>query len=115
MTHVIDLRHWLDEHGNPAQPVRRQALRIARLVEYGGPLAIGYRRETLVECSRRVDRKPCQGLLWVARIDAATIDAFCLLCRREHLIISGWEDTIWADGPMEPVGPDDDCAPSAPN
>jgi len=111
MTHVIDIRHWLDEDGFPARPVRKQALRVARLIEYGGPLEIGHTRATLVECSRRGDRRPCEGLLWVVKADARTIEAFCAMCRREHLLISGWEDTEWADGPMEPLPPGTDERP----
>jgi hypothetical protein len=113
MTHVIHLAHWLDEHGQPATAVRRQALRVARLVEYGGPLEVGYVRETLVECSRRVDRQPCLGLLWVRKVDGSTIEAYCPVCPREHLVITGWLMTDWADGPMEPVPPDlyDELAP----
>jgi len=95
----------------PAAPVRRQALRIARLIEYGGPLELGYSRETLVECSRRLDRRPCEGLLWVSKLDAHTIEAECLLCRRERILISGWEAMPWADGPMEPVAPPEDDRP----
>lgn len=105
MTHVIDIRHWLDEDGMPAKAVRKQALRVARLIEYGGPLEVEHVRATLVECSRRVERRPCVGLLWVLKADAKTIEAFCEHCRREHLVISGWEDTVWADGPMEPLPP----------
>lgn len=107
MTQVINIQHWLDENGAPAPPVRRQALRIARLIEYGGPLAVGYGRETLVECSRRVDRRRCEGLLWVAKATNATLEAFCPVCRREDLVISGWEETEWAEGPMEPISADD--------
>src|SRR5204862_4430696 len=88
MTHVINIQHWLDEQGDPAPAVRRQALRVARLIEYGGPLGVGYIRGTLVECSRRVDRRACTGLLWVGKIDDKTIEAYCLKCRREHLLIS---------------------------
>jgi len=113
MTQVINIQHWLDENGAPAPPVRRQALRIARLIEYGGPLATGYGRETLVECSRRVDRRRCEGLLWVAKASDGTLVACCPVCRREDLVISGWEDTDWADGPMEPVSTDD-AEPPAP-
>jgi hypothetical protein len=51
MTHVINIQHWLDEDGDPVPAVRRQALRVARLIEYGGPLGVGYIRGTLVECS----------------------------------------------------------------
>jgi hypothetical protein len=61
-----------------------------------------------------VDRRPCQGLLWVGKSNAATIEAFCLNCQREHLVISGWEATAWAAGPMEPLGPDDQPASASP-
>ncbi|MGE0867549.1 MAG: hypothetical protein AB7P03_03240 [Kofleriaceae bacterium] len=54
-----------------------------------------------------MERRPCPGLLWVQKLDERTIEAYCLSCRREHLLISGWELTEWADGPMEPLGPDD--------
>jgi hypothetical protein len=111
MTHVINIQHWLDENGAPARAVRKQALRVARLIEYGGPLEIGHARATLVECTRRVERRPCEGLLWVVKKDAGTIEAFCESCRREHLLISGWEDTEWADGQMEPLTPEDLQAP----
>lgn len=111
MTDVINIQHWLDENGDPAPPVRRQALRVARLIEYGGPLAVGHARATLVECSRRVDRRPCVGLLWVVKKDEATIEAFCVTCRREHLLVSGWEITEWADGPMDPLPPEDEDRP----
>lgn len=111
MTHVINIQHWLDENGAPARAVRKQALRVARLIEYGGPLEIGHARATLVECTRRVQRRPCEGLLWVVKRDAGTIEARCESCHREHLLISGWETTEWADGPMEPLTPEDLAAP----
>jgi hypothetical protein len=107
MTHGINIQHWLDEHGQPAAAVRRGALRVARLIEYGGPLEVGQIRATLVECSRRVKRRACSGLLWVGKLDTGTIEAYCLGCQREHLLISGWEETEWADGPMEPVRTDE--------
>jgi hypothetical protein len=104
---VVDIRHWLDEAGQPAGPVRRQALRIARLIEYGGPLQARQFRQTLVECSRRVQRKPCEGLLWVEKQQDGRIVAFCRMCEKEEIYISGWEETEWADGPMEPFSVDD--------
>jgi hypothetical protein len=106
MTHVIDIQHCLDANGEPVPALRRQVLRIARLIEYGGPLEVGQTRGTLVECSRRIDRRPCQALLWVSKIDAETIEACCLKCLREHILISGWALTEWAAGPMEPIGPE---------
>jgi hypothetical protein len=111
MTYVINIQHWLDEHGAPARAVRKQALRVARLIEYGGQLEVGHARETLVECSRRVNRRACDGLLWVVKADAQTIEAYCPICRRERLLISGWEETVWADGPMEPLPPITDELP----
>ena len=110
MALVIDIRHWLDEHGEPVPAVRRRALRVARLIEYGGPLAPRHTRPTLVECSRR----GCHGLLWVVKQPGGTIDALCPDCEREHLVIEGWESTCWAEGPLPalPVGESD---PSLPN
>lgn len=107
MTLVVDIRHWLDENGDPHPRVRKQALRMARLIEYGGRLARGQCRETLVECSRRPVRKPCLGLLWVLKADDDTIDAYCHVCKAERILISGWQETQWADGPMEPFSTDD--------
>jgi hypothetical protein len=111
MTHVINIRHWLDESGEPVPSLRRQVLRMARLIEYGGPLEVGQTRGTLVECSRRVARRPCEGLLWISKVDAGTLEACCLDCRREHILLSGWELTEWALGPMEPIGPEPDPEP----
>lgn len=107
MVASIDIRHWLTDSGNPHPNVRRPALRVARLIEYGGLLEPGQMRETLIECSRRPGRKPCEGLLWVVKTDDGHIEAFCQVCKQERIYISGWEDTEWADGPMEPVDPDE--------
>src|SRR5262249_8893553 len=49
---VVDPHHWLLEDGSlPTENLRlrRRALRIARTIEYGGPLRRGETRETLVE------------------------------------------------------------------
>ena len=102
---VVDIRHWLHHddipHDNPT--LRRRVLHIARLIEYGGPLSHGEFRETLVECSCRPKRKPCLGLLWVTKEDDDRIYAYCLICKQEEIVISGWQDTMWANGPMEPA------------
>lgn len=113
MTQVIDIQHWLDERGEPIPSLRRRVLRLARLIEYGGPLAVGQTRGAIVECSRRVNGRPCQGLLWVSKVDEQTLEVCCLDCRREHLLITGWEGTEWASGPMEPLGPEVPEAPLA--
>ena len=72
--------------------LRRQVLKIARLVEYGGPLPVGHTRETLVECSRRPNRQQCLGLLWVTKQDDEAIFAHCLACggdRDPHQRVGG--------------------------
>jgi hypothetical protein len=103
MVLVVDIRHWLLPNGDPHPRLRRQVLRIARLIEYGGQLEVGYTRETLIECSRRPNRAPCPGLLWVFKIQDGTIEATCMICKNERIHISGWQETEWADGPMAPV------------
>lgn len=106
MALIVDIRHWLDERGELPRvnlQTRRQALRIAQLIEAGGPLETGQFRETLVACSCRPNRKPCMGLLWVEKAEDDRIWAYCVACKREEIWISGWQGTLWADGPMEPA------------
>src|SRR5215510_14531011 len=106
MALIVDIRHWLDEHGELPRDnlrIRRQALRIAQLIEAGGPLEVGQFRETLVACSVRPHRKPCLGLPWVQKSPDERVWAYCLVCQREEILISGWQDTMWAHGPMEPA------------
>lgn len=118
MATSINLQHWLGDDGEPVPGLRRQVLRLARLIESAGPLAIGQTRGTLEECTRRVNRRSCGALLWVAKLDVETIEACCLSCLREHIVITGWQHTEWAAGPMRPIGPgqdddgDDEIAPS---
>lgn len=106
MTLVVDIRHWLDDAGDLLDdnlPLRRRALHIARLIEAGGPLAVGELRETLVECTTRRNRKPCPGLLWVEKQRDDRISAYCVICAVEHAVISGWQATRWARGPKPPL------------
>jgi hypothetical protein len=103
---VVNIRHWLNEHDEPAAPqLRRRVWRIARLIEYGGTLKPGETRLTLIECSRRPKRKPCEGLLWVTKTEDDYLYAWCPTCQDESLTISGWQDTLYADGPPEPLPP----------
>jgi hypothetical protein len=111
MALIVDIRHWLDEHGDLPREnlrMRRQALRIAQLIEAGGPLEVGQFRETLVACSLRPNRKQCLGLLWVQKSSDDRVCAYCVVCKREEILISGWQDTMWAHGPMEPASDDHD-------
>ncbi len=107
MACIIDIRHWLDEAGNPPPELRRRVLRLALLIEYGGPLTRGAARPTLVECHRRPGHKPCSGFLWVVKTEDDLITTWCPSCDAEEVSISGWEDTVWADGPCQPVLPEE--------
>lgn len=62
----------------------------------------GQMRLTLVECSRRPGRKACPGLLMVEKTEEDLLHAWCPACEEESITISGWQDTLYADGPPEP-------------
>ena len=103
---VVDPWHWLTEDchflvDNPR--LYRRMLRIARFIEYGGPLKKNETRETLVECKRRPKGRACVGLMWVVKTDDDGILARCVLCRNDETFIHNWQKTDWANGPMEPV------------
>lgn len=103
---VVDPWHWLDPGGfipHERPKLRKQVLRVARIIEYGGPLEPGTVRETLIECSRRPARKPCLGLLWVEKLVDDSILAYCQVCRMEEILVHNWQETEWAEGPMEAV------------
>jgi len=103
---IVNTQDWLDENGDllmEPHRLRRNALRVAQLIEYGGPLRVGEMRETLVACSKRPSRNPCPGLLWVAKEQDERIYAYCIACGRDETLISGWQETLWAEGMMEAV------------
>jgi hypothetical protein len=81
-TFYTDIRDFLDERGElPLDGrLRRRAIRLAQLVEYGGVLEPGQFRETLVCCVARPGRKPCPGLLWVEKLPDHRIFAWCPAC-----------------------------------
>ncbi len=121
---IVDPHHWLDENGDlPVDNarLRRQVLRVARLIEYGGPVAELHTRETLVACSKRPAGRPCLGLLWVTKTEDDTIEATCAACGNPEMIIHNWRETHWADGMMPPLpissSPTDHsgAGPSGPN
>lgn len=103
MTLIVDINHWLEEDGELPTTnlrLRRNALRIVRFVEYGGPLKKLEGRLTLVECKRRPKRQQCLGLMWVVKQDDDRIQAYCSVCHDVEAIISGWDETPYADGVM---------------
>ena len=102
---VVNPWHLLTEDGSfPEEPaVRAQAIRVAQCIEYGGNLGRGYSRETLIQCRRRPDGAACPGLLHVLKQDNDAIHVFCACCEADEYLIYEWEDTLWADGLMEPL------------
>jgi hypothetical protein len=106
MVLVVDPWHWLDKNGNPPTDnprLRRNTLRVARIIEYGGPLKRLECRETLLECKRKPGGKPCMGLLWVLKTEEDAILAFCRSCGCDEAVVHNWQGTSWADGMMPPI------------
>lgn len=102
---VINPWDLLAEDGSfPMEPaLRARAIRVAQCIEYGGDLARGHSRETLIQCRRRPNGHPCPGLLHVLKQSDDAIHVFCPYCEADEFLIYEWEDTLWADGLMEPV------------
>ncbi len=110
MVPTVDIGHVLEDGDLPTRDLRRRcsALRIVRFIEYGGPLKRLQGRETLIECRRRPRGKACPGWMWVVKQNDNRIQVHCPTCHEVEAVISGWEDTLWAEGPMEPVPATDD-------
>lgn len=106
----IDVNEWLDNGTLPPESshLRREALRVVRFIEYGGPLRRLEGRETLIECRQRLQGKGCGGFLWVSKRADNRLSVFCSRCHKLEAVISGWEHTLWADGPMPPLHMIDD-------
>jgi hypothetical protein len=106
---VVDPHHWLMEDGSiPTHDLRlrRNILRVARFIEYGGPLEPGEYQQTLIECARKPGRKPCLGLMVVMKTKDDTLLGFCPKCGVEEVLISNWQDTRWAEGAPLPLMPE---------
>lgn len=111
MTYVVDIRDWLTKSGDlPSDNlrVRRNALRVASFIEYAADLEPGECRQTLVPCRRKPARRQCLGLIWVAKQADRRISAECIVCQGVDSLVSGWQETEWAEGmmPAVPTSPD---------
>jgi len=103
--HIIDPWHWLNEDGDiqDIPRLRGQTIRVAQIIEYGGPLPVMHGRETLIPCRRRPERKPCTGFLVVLKQQDNSLRAYCPICHGDEYLIHNWEETQWAEGPMPAV------------
>lgn len=102
---TVNPAHWIDGDTIPAEPprLRAQALRVAQAIEAGGPLARGQSRETLIPCTKRPAGAAYPGLMVVLKQRDDAILLFCPICTNDEYLIYEWEDTLWANGPMEPM------------
>ncbi len=102
---IVDPWHWLTEDGDflDDSKLRNRMIRVAALNEYGGPLPVMHARETLVPCTRRPKGKACKGLLVVVKRENESLHTFCPTCGSDEFLISNWQSTLWAGGPMPPV------------
>jgi hypothetical protein len=106
MTLYVDPWHWLMPDGSLPEGnlrLRRNVLKVARVIEYGALLQIREGRETLIECTKRPNRKPCTGLLRVLKSPDSSLIAFCPACQTEHMVVYNWGDTLWSEGQVTPV------------
>lgn len=102
---VVNPHHWMNEDGSfPEQSrVRAKMVRVAQFIEYGGPLAVGEARRTLVPCRWRPDGQACSGFMAVLKQKDDAILALCMGCKEDEFLIYEWEDTPWARGPDRAV------------
>lgn len=106
MTLIVDPWHWLTPEGElptDAPRIRRNVLRVARVIEYGATLPPLGLRQTLIECTKRPAGTACQGLLWVERQPDSSLLAFCPDCETDHILVYNWQGTQWAHGQEEAV------------
>ncbi len=106
MTLVVNPWHWLTPEGEiptDAPAVRRNVLRVARVIEYGATLPVGGLRQTLIECSKRPAGMACQGLLLVKKQPDASLIAFCPACGTDHFLVYKWQGTRWSQGQPKAV------------
>ena len=42
-------------------------------------------------------------MLWVEKLPDEALFAYCIACKEEEIHVHNWQDTDWAEGPMEPA------------
>jgi hypothetical protein len=103
---VVNPWHWLTKDGSIPEEhpeIRRNLLRVARVIELGAEVPRGHFRDTLIECRRRPGRKACTGLLDVAKLEYDTLLAYCPQCGQEEMWVHAWQGTEWAEGLAPPL------------
>ncbi len=54
-------------------------------------------------------------MLFITKTEDDYLYAWCPICQEESLTISGWQDTLYADGPPDPIPPLPDKDPAVLN
>jgi hypothetical protein len=99
MTHVADMRHFLDDNGAVPEDVPGPALNMALFL---GSIAgwvtshqAGPKGRTNAPCRRSPGRRRCPGDVHARfAADGSTIIWQCPICH-DNGTIRGWEDTPW--------------------
>jgi hypothetical protein len=68
-----------------------------------GPVQPVRTREILIEWKCRPERNQCPGLLWVLKLPDDRIHVLSHGERDSEGLISGWQETAWAAGPIRRV------------
>lgn len=108
-SYVTDLRHFLDEDGQPA-PGPAGALRryLGRIAESGSVMQIGEGGKIGLCCANPSQRKRCGGQLFVGRTAADSLEWQCTRCA-ENGLLSGWAKTQFDLGDLRAKGQDEHC------
>ena len=98
-TGIIDLTHYLDEHGATVKlpsPARRLAEYFGAIVRAVTWDPVGAGTKSSVCCRRRPGRKPCPGQIRAAITldDRMDIVWECPSCG-DNGLISNWDGTMW--------------------
>lgn len=78
-------------------------MRMAEAIAAGWDLPARSARPTLLLCTRRPDRKPCSGQLWVQRLVDDRLLLYCPTCQAEEMALQNWQSTPWAGPRPEPT------------
>ena len=89
---VSDLRHYLDLSDDVPMPAQRMAAQLGRIVRGASAHPVGTDGVSAVGCTRRPNRRPCDGFMMVSRRRNGEIAWGCSACGDEGLI-SGWENS----------------------
>ena len=94
-TYVTDIRHLLDDSGQPAPgPAGDMARYLGRIIEAGSVIPVGKGRLAPLRCANPSHRRRCGGQLGVVVPSTGAIEWECIGCR-ERGVITNWTGTAF--------------------